>query len=159
MAIRKAIMDVIRDASRTSKQVKQRALRRRTSLKAQRTQRNSTEWPKGRKARPKPPGRSQKCRCIRNWSLQRCLLPVLPAILVHHHHRQTLCKDPASLQGLADDLCQCIQNLHNLLLKATLIPGSKALLLSKRIWRPKWLNRVCIVADSKIRETQGIHTQ
>jgi hypothetical protein len=34
MAIRKAIMDVIRDASRTSKQVKQRALRRRTSLKA-----------------------------------------------------------------------------------------------------------------------------
>mgnify|MGYP006168099165 CR=1 FL=1 len=33
MAIRKAIMDVIRDASRASKQVKQRALRRRTSLK------------------------------------------------------------------------------------------------------------------------------
>jgi hypothetical protein len=58
MAIRKAIMDVIRDASRASKQVKQRALRRRTSLKAQRTQRNSTQGAKRRKARPKPPGRS-----------------------------------------------------------------------------------------------------
>ena len=84
---------------------------------------------------------------------------MLIAILIHHYHRQTLCKDPASLQGLADDLCQCIQNLHNLLLKATLIPRSKALLLSQRIWRPKWLNRVCIVADRKICEAQGIHTQ
>jgi hypothetical protein len=84
---------------------------------------------------------------------------MLFAILINHYHCQTLCEDSTSLQWLADDLCKRIKDLHNLLLKTTLISGSKALLLSKRIWRPKRLNRVCIIADSKVRETQGIHTQ
>ena len=39
------------------------------SLKAQRTQRNSTQGAKGRKARPKPLGRSQKCSSLCNRSL------------------------------------------------------------------------------------------
>jgi hypothetical protein len=84
---------------------------------------------------------------------------MLFAILINHYHCQTLCEDSTPLQRLANDLCKGIKDLDNLLLKATLIPGSKALLLSKGIGRPKCLDRACIIANSPVRQTQGIHTQ